>query len=1559
MCFLTEVLRKDIQNPVDAMRAPSTVYINNPAGVGHFRSMLTSPQAWSAAINDLNQFIVLDLGRVFYVSGVVTQGRADLDQWVNQYAVETSLDKATFTPVGTFSGNMDRNTQINRMFPSDVAARYVKFIPRTWTNWISMRLAVVARSAAYSGCFANNVPNLQSGHVWPRTVSQCADQSQFFGMEWPACCAAAGDSACLSLSGLPAMVKVADSECQAERDSEDRLLGGTNRLAVYTQGLLSDCIFTEYSNAFLPTFAGVGKVPYTSLDEAKQACCLQLDCGGISQDTLTGQTYTLRRGAAPQAFTGSTSWVKIVVGQWHLAPAGAATCDYGVNALQSECQAVVAQLASENGKTPGTWIQNGPSGTCGDNGWGAVPLGCSAQTGGSWTAHFKASGVNCPTTTYSLVCSGPDGYHLVAREDESGFNSLFQSSPDRIIRRVCPTCVATHREIFYRRRRFDQWNAYSNMWRTWSITAANANVPNVDFGLYSSLSDALANVNPWQFCNGDDPGVGFPRDCGPQAASSWQFNSLTRGGPEVFFYIYRGIVTCNFAVDDITLGVWYNGVNVMNTVTGDLGKWDAVKTVKFEEVIGASLAIQGLDAQSSPGPGTCGTAGLLLSCTSVNPQSAWHGLVSDLSGIVKAFGTPQNTPPYGWTSNSFDDSSFTKLCPSTSGFSMPGSGTATKVWASDKYGYFLVNPDWTQEFPPPRTSTPTAWSLTTFQAEINSAPYGNGIYKASCSPNWGGWPSTGAFDKTLGVTAGNNGWHISAGETKLTAWLQIELPAPIVLAAIAIQARSDCCFDQTPNGFVLQASSNGVNWVQLHNQPGGSNYVSAGEQRRYAISSSGTPYRFFRLTGFINTQQYVSMSEWRLYRAPPMDIKNLVDAVRTPSTVFNNDPAGVGHFRSMLDSPQAWSAAINDLNQFIVLDLGGVFWVPGVVTQGRTDQDQWVTQYAVETSLDKVTFTPVGTFSGNVDRNTQVNRMFPNDVAARYVKFIPRTWTNWISMRLAVLTESVSICPSDFPFYCKQSWNGKVCYNVQSYATACSGEFGTWCALSGASSDLVSKFPEWGGKWCSGAPLCPDYLAYCNAYQDLKNAFCGGATCTTAAQSEACRNHWQNNGRNEYRTPNPENCVNPILCTCNTPGEGTANYNGYSCNDRTSGFCAANEECYATQPFRKGAWGLACRIPDDEKEFPPVTVLWSANQAQVSNAAYGNGIYRASSSSAFNGNWPPQGAFDKATTGSYVTTGFYGFALASGVDFLTSWLQLELPVQLVISAVAITARYDCCLDQSPTSCSVQGSNDGTNWAPIRNIPTVGFSTLGEQRRFEIPSVTTAYRFFRLTGFTSTTSVVSFGEWQLYGKAFPLPSPTSSGSPTISLSASRSFSPTISVSASISLSASPTISLSASPTISLSASRSVSPTTSLSTSPSGSPTISVSPTNSISLSASRSASPTISVSPTNSPPSSRSASPTISASPKWHLAPVGAVQCDYGETAAQSDCPAAVAFLASQTGRTPGRSLQVGNGGTCGNINSGWGNVPVGCSAQTGADWAPHFKSSGVSCNIGYRLICSG
>ncbi|SVD51751.1 uncharacterized protein METZ01_LOCUS404605, partial [marine metagenome] len=53
-----------------------------------------------------------------------------------------------------------------------------------------------------------------------------------------------------------------------------------------------------------------------------------------------------------------------------------------------------------------------------------------------------------------------------------------------------------------------------------------------DFELYSTMEDLEAETNKWSSCNYNDPGIGFPRDCGPNGVVGGQWNSLYRGGQQ-------------------------------------------------------------------------------------------------------------------------------------------------------------------------------------------------------------------------------------------------------------------------------------------------------------------------------------------------------------------------------------------------------------------------------------------------------------------------------------------------------------------------------------------------------------------------------------------------------------------------------------------------------------------------------------------------------------------------------------------------------------------------------------------------------------------------------------------------------------------------------------------------------------------------------------------------------------------------------------------------------------------------------------------------------------------
>ena len=60
----------------------------------------TSADSWSAATNNPpNQWIQVNLQQQHLVSGVITQGRGNVDQWVTEFKVEYSGDGMVWTDV--------------------------------------------------------------------------------------------------------------------------------------------------------------------------------------------------------------------------------------------------------------------------------------------------------------------------------------------------------------------------------------------------------------------------------------------------------------------------------------------------------------------------------------------------------------------------------------------------------------------------------------------------------------------------------------------------------------------------------------------------------------------------------------------------------------------------------------------------------------------------------------------------------------------------------------------------------------------------------------------------------------------------------------------------------------------------------------------------------------------------------------------------------------------------------------------------------------------------------------------------------------------------------------------------------------------------------------------------------------------------------------------------------------------------------------------------------------------------------------------------------------------
>jgi F5/8 type C domain/Fibrinogen beta and gamma chains, C-terminal globular domain len=145
----------------------SSVFIGDAYGTNHNRPWIDSDQAWSAAVaNNGTDYLQYDLGSIRWVQGIVTQGRANMDQWVTSAKVDVSPDNVNWvTAYSSVNLNTDRSTKILRNFSNVMYARYVRVTPIGVFNFASMRLGILLREQVFKSCkeILNNNASTTSG----------------------------------------------------------------------------------------------------------------------------------------------------------------------------------------------------------------------------------------------------------------------------------------------------------------------------------------------------------------------------------------------------------------------------------------------------------------------------------------------------------------------------------------------------------------------------------------------------------------------------------------------------------------------------------------------------------------------------------------------------------------------------------------------------------------------------------------------------------------------------------------------------------------------------------------------------------------------------------------------------------------------------------------------------------------------------------------------------------------------------------------------------------------------------------------------------------------------------------------------------------------------------------------------------------------------------------------------------------------------------------------------------------------------------------------------------
>ncbi|XP_031549731.1 venom prothrombin activator pseutarin-C non-catalytic subunit-like [Actinia tenebrosa] len=96
------------------------------------RARLNGGMGWAPKKKfDPNDYLQIDLGEVFVICAVATQGYgAGRDEWTTEYKISISL----------FRGNADKTTVVKNILEYPVLVRYIRFIPTTFNNWKVLRV---------------------------------------------------------------------------------------------------------------------------------------------------------------------------------------------------------------------------------------------------------------------------------------------------------------------------------------------------------------------------------------------------------------------------------------------------------------------------------------------------------------------------------------------------------------------------------------------------------------------------------------------------------------------------------------------------------------------------------------------------------------------------------------------------------------------------------------------------------------------------------------------------------------------------------------------------------------------------------------------------------------------------------------------------------------------------------------------------------------------------------------------------------------------------------------------------------------------------------------------------------------------------------------------------------------------------------------------------------------------------------------------------------------------------------------------------------------------------
>ncbi|XP_048579368.1 receptor-type tyrosine-protein phosphatase S isoform X3 [Nematostella vectensis] len=261
----------------------------------------------------------------------------------------------------------------------------------------------------------------------------------------------------------------------------------------------------------------------------------------------------------------------------------------------------------------------------------------------------------------------------------------------------------------------------------------------------------------------------------------------------------------------------------------------------------------------------------------------------------------------------------------------------------------------------------------------------------------------------LGTASG--AWCASLGD--VSPYLQVDLGSSHMICAVATQGDSSA--DQWVQTYRIDYSDDEANWTSYREnnttRKFNGNYDRNSIVRQVLYQAPAA--RYVRVVPISETGSKCLRLELYGHRlgsdcqshAVGLQSTNMIPDHRFTSNSWYS--SGYYPWYARLQTSKAWTPKAADRdNTYLQVDLGGLWRVCSVASQGAYSHWEWTKQYAIAHSVNNISWTPYNesgvqrVFTGNTDKSSVVVRLLAHPPLARFIRFVPTAYENYPTTRL-------------------------------------------------------------------------------------------------------------------------------------------------------------------------------------------------------------------------------------------------------------------------------------------------------------------------------------------------------------------------------------------------------------------------------------------------------------------------------------------------------------------------------------------------------------------------------